>query len=63
MSAADHFLTHVSVVIDSREQRSYDFGPEVRTTTKGLRTGHSSIAGYEDQVTTERKERTDLLGL
>jgi len=37
MTTADHFLARTPVVIDSREQRPYDFGPEVRTTVKGLR--------------------------
>jgi hypothetical protein len=39
MSAADHFLTHTTVAVDSREKTPYDFGPAVQTTVKGLPTG------------------------
>lgn len=61
-----------TVVVDSREQSSYDFrnlhadkkeggGPLIiKTERKALKTGDYSIVGLEDQVAIERKEMGDL---
>ena len=46
----------MTVVIDSREQRPYQFPNSL---VKGLPTGDYSIEGLEDRVTVERKEKSD----
>lgn len=50
-----------TVVIDSREQLPYDFGPGVPTVRKALKTGDYSIEGFEDVFAVERKSLNDLL--
>ncbi len=46
----------MTVVIDSREQKPYEFPNSV---VKGLPTGDYSLVGLEDKVTVERKEKSD----
>jgi ERCC4-type nuclease len=51
----------LSVVIDSREQRPLDFGPDVTTITGTLSAGDYSLQGFEEHAAIERKELGDLL--
>ncbi len=46
----------MTVVIDSRERRPYEFPNAV---VRGLPTGDYSVEGLEDKVTVERKEKSD----
>lgn len=50
------------VVIDSREQLPYDFGPSVKTITECLETGDYSVQGRESLITVERKSWPDYYG-
>ena len=50
------------VVVDTREQLPFDFGPGVPTEVRGLPTGDYSVAGFEDRIALERKSLSDLLG-
>jgi len=47
------------VVVDSREQKPYRFS--IPTVVRGLSTGDYSIAGYEEDITVERKSLPDLV--
>jgi len=49
-----------TVTIDTREQRPFDFGPDISTVLGTLDTGDYSIAGLEDHVALERKSLPDL---
>lgn len=52
-----------TIIIDSREQRPYDFQnikPPPEVIVQGLRTGDYSVDGLEDKVCVERKELSDL---
>jgi len=51
-----------TIVIDSREQRPYDFGPDVLTVTRKLDSGDYSLEGHESSIAIERKELSDLRG-
>jgi DNA excision repair protein ERCC-4 len=46
------------IVIDSREQKKYDF-PDVQTIIKTLKSGDYSVLGLEDCIAIERKSLTD----
>lgn len=50
------------VIVDSREQRPYTFGPEVQVRVAALPAGDYSLAGLEHEIVVERKELGDLLG-
>lgn len=64
----------VTVVIDSREQRAFDFSGikadadqggkifRVKTVVEGLRSGDYSLEGFENKVAVERKSIGDLFG-
>jgi len=61
-----------TLIVDSREQSSYDFRDieankaegggtiVVKTKRDGLKTGDYSIEGFEDKISVERKEISDL---
>jgi len=51
-----------TIVVDTREQTPFDFGPDVPIVAKGLDTGDYSILGLEDLVCLERKSLDDFLG-
>ena len=56
----------VTIIEDSREQRSLDFAPfapfGVAVERRKLRTGDYSVAGYEHHILIERKSLQDLVG-
>jgi len=52
----------LTVVIDTREQLPYSFGPDVKTITRGLETGDYSIQGWMPFVSVERKSWSDFYG-
>ena len=54
-------MTDFTVVVDTREQLPYIFGPGVETVEKTLETGDYSVEGYEDVFAVERKSLPDLL--
>lgn len=49
------------IVIDSREQSPYSFGP-VASVIKGLKSGDYSVEGFESDVAIERKSCIDAYG-
>lgn len=52
----------VTIVIDTREQEPYAFGPKhVIVTRKALLAGDYSIEGHEDSVAVERKTLEDFV--
>lgn len=63
-----------SVIIDTREQRKYKFQNlksdkyygeipiSVKCVSGALKTGDYSIKGYENEITIERKSKSDLFG-
>lgn len=52
----------MQIVIDTREQRPYQFPEPVKTITKTLETGDYSLSGFEDRICIERKSLPDLFG-
>lgn len=50
-----------TVVIDTREQLPYNFGPDVPIVRKPLNTGDYTVEGFEDVFAIERKSLNDLL--
>ena len=50
------------IVIDSREQREWQFSDAVETVRGTLHTGDYSLQGHESTVTLERKSLADLVG-
>ena len=59
----DPFLEEAVLVIDSREQRPYAFGPEVQVQRKALPVGDYSVVGLEARAVVERKALGDLFGV
>lgn len=51
-----------TIIIDTREQKPFDFSPAVKTEIATLAIGDYSIRGLEHQITIERKSLADLLG-
>lgn len=51
----------IVVIIDTREQAPLDFGPDITCIRGGLATGDYSMQGFEDLITIERKELSDLV--
>lgn len=53
----------ITVVVDTREKRPYQFASfdNVETVRGTLETGDYSLAGFEKQVSVERKELNDLV--
>ena len=49
-----------TIVIDTREQLPYDFGPGVPTITRGLPTGDYSVQGWLPFIAIERKSWGDF---
>lgn len=49
------------IIIDTREQTPFSFGPEVETTPGTLQTGDYSLAGLEGLCAIERKSLADLV--
>lgn len=50
-----------TVVIDTREQLPYNFGPDVPVVRRAMVTGDYSIDGFEEIFAVERKSLEDLL--
>lgn len=48
------------VAIDTREQKPFDFGENVKTKVVTLQTGDYSLVDYESKITIERKSLPDL---
>jgi len=53
--------TDMVIIIDTREQRPYDFG-DIKAEKKKLDSGDYSVAGFEDRIAIERKTVEDLIG-
>jgi len=51
-------LAEIPIVIDTREQRPFEYPATVKAT---LKTGDYSVIGLEDRVAIERKAHSDLL--
>lgn len=49
------------IIIDTREQTPFTFGPEVETEPGTLQTGDYSLSGLESLVSVERKSLPDLV--
>ena len=49
-----------TIIIDSREQRPFDFGPDIQVQVGTLTAGDYSIQGLEEHVAVERKSLPDL---
>ena len=54
--------TQPTIIVDSREQRPFEFSPGIRTERRALTVGDYSLGGLEDRVVVERKTLGDLLG-
>ena len=54
--------TQPIIIVDTREQRPFEFSPGVRVEVRKLEVGDYSLAGLEDKVVVERKTLGDLLG-
>lgn len=53
----------IEIVTDSREQRPWEFNPtDFRCTKKKLDSGDYSLAGFEREISVERKSLGDLVG-
>ena len=51
---------HFAIIVDSREQAPFNFGPDVATVTGSLAAGDYSLVGLENHVAIERKSLPDL---
>lgn len=51
----------MKIIIDTREQTPFRFGPEVETEPGTLQTGDYSLSGLESLVAVERKSLADLV--
>ncbi len=49
-----------TIIIDTREQKPFEFPDGVPTIVSGLRAGDYSIVGFQEQVSIERKSLADL---
>jgi len=63
MASRASSCTPLRIVVDTREQRPYNFNEHVVEVFKQkLNTGDYSLVGYEDRVALERKSIDDLIG-
>ncbi|MFZ2656292.1 MAG: ERCC4 domain-containing protein [Victivallales bacterium] len=51
----------MKIIIDTREQKPWEFGKDVETVKECLETGDYSIEGHEADVCLERKELSDFI--
>lgn len=51
----------MKIIIDTREQKPYQFPLEHEIVSRGLKTGDYSVEGFEDTVVVERKGLGDLI--
>ena len=55
-------MPDITIIVDTKEQKPWHFGPEFGIVSRSLTTGDYSIAGHEDRITVERKSLGDLVG-